>query len=142
MIPGLPTSLQGPFCVGVCAVLTVPLAVALMVSQDGLRQKAIARSTAESQNAETLAQLSIEADQNLRIGLERAKNCQVLDTKTPIGANTGPVRYRGTKTLIPIGTPVCDLNGFTGIQGANQVQDIRPIDSATLQTALQARNPR
>jgi hypothetical protein len=139
MIPGLPTQLQGAFVAGVTAVLCVPLTVALAGQQDALRQKAIARSTAESQNAETLAQLSIEADQNLRIGLERAKNCQVLDTKTPIGANTGPVRYRGTKTLIPIGTPVCDLNGFTGVQGTDQVQDIRPIDSITLKQALGAR---
>jgi hypothetical protein len=140
MIPGLPTQLQGVFVAGVTAVLCVPLTVALAGQQDALRQKAIARSAADFQNAETLAQLSIEAEQNANIGLERAKNCQIITPKTPLGANSGPVRYTGTKTLIPIGTPVCDTHGFTGIQGTNQVQDIRPIDSATLKQALGARN--
>jgi hypothetical protein len=139
MIPLLPTRFQGLFVAGVLFWLCVPLAVALTGQQDALRQKAIARTAAESQRVETLAQLSIEAEQNTNIGLERAKNCQIITPKTPLGANSGPVRYAGTKTPIPIGTPVCDTHGFTGVQGVDRVQDIRPIDSVSLKLALGAR---
>lgn len=142
MIPGLPTSLQGPFCAGVCAVLTAPLAVALMVSQQNLKEVATAKAQQQAQNLADIDQISQEIDQNTRIGLERAKNCTLIDPAVPIGQNVGRVKFKGKNIFLPAGTNICDRNGFTAVQGTDRLKDVRPIDAQTLQNALQARNQR
>jgi hypothetical protein len=142
MIPGLPTSLQGPFCVGVCAVLSAPLCIALLGTQQQLKQQATAKAQQQAANTAAVEAIAQESDQNTRIGLERAKDCSVVDPATPIGQNTGRVKFKGKNIFLPTDTNICDRNGFTAVQGPDRLEDVRPIDASTLKTALQARNPR
>lgn len=146
MIPSLPTSLQGPFCVAVCAALTMPLAVALVGTQQQLKQQATAKAQQQQQNLADIDRITEEIDQNTRRGLERAKDCTLIDPATPIGQNTGRVKFKGKNIFLPTGTNICDLSsqttGYTAVQGTDRLEDVRPIDAQTLKTALQARNPR
>lgn len=139
MIPSIPTQLQGVFVAGVTSILCIPLVVALAVQQDGLRQKAVFNAEATARNTENLVRASAETEQDLAIGLQRAKNCLIIDPKTPIGDDGARVRFKGTRVFLPIGTAVCDQNGFTAVQGVSTLDDIRPIDSKTLNQALSAR---
>ena len=74
-----------------------------------------------------------------QIGLIRSKTCMVIDTKTPLTADTKPITYQGTNRRIPPGTSVCDRNGLTAIATDTGVADIRPINPKTLQKALENR---
>lgn len=139
MIPSIPTQLQGVFVAGVTSVLCVPLVVALTVQQGALRQKATFNADVTARNVENLVRASEDTEQDLAIGLQRSKNCLIIDPKTPIGDDGARVRYKGTKVFLPIGTPVCDPHGFTAVQGVSSLDDIRPIDSNTLNQALSAR---
>jgi hypothetical protein len=142
MIPGLPTSLQGPFCVAVCAVLTIPLTVALIGTQQQLKEVATAKAQQQQQNLAEIDRITQEIDQNTRIGLERAKDCALIDPATPIGQNTERVKFKGKNIFLPTKTNICDRNGYTAVQGPDRLEDVRPIDAQTLKTALQARSPR
>jgi hypothetical protein len=139
MLPGLPTQLQGVFVAGVTSLFCMPLIGTLIGQQNELRQKAVFNAEVTARNTENLVRASSETEQDLQIGLQRAKNCLVIDPKTPIGDDGAKVRYRGTKIFLPIGTAVCDSHGFTAVQGAVSLEDIRPIDSTTLSQALGAR---
>jgi hypothetical protein len=84
VIPGVPTNYQGPFVAGCTVFLCLPLVVAITTQQSALRDKAIARSQAETAVTENILQLSLKAEEDMKISLERAKNCQIITPKTPL----------------------------------------------------------
>ena len=121
----IPIKFHVPFA-AILAVLTIA-PVALSIVESGSKQKAI---------ADRLNQQVAATDLDIKIGKQRARTCQVLSAKTPITSDSAPVVYEGTQRQIPVGTALCDLNGFTAIQGDTGVADIRPIPVDELQKAL------
>jgi hypothetical protein len=139
MIAGLNTAKQGPFCLFISLILWVPVATALITQQQRSRVAAESKMEIKKQNQEDLDNLSQQIDQDTLVGLERAKNCTVLDTATPLGQSTSRAKYKGTIVYLPTGTNLCDRNGFTAVQGQTSVIDIRPISKKTLETALKGK---
>ena len=104
--------------------------VALSIAKDGQSQKA---------STDRLASQEAVTAQDTKVGLIRAKTCQIITPKTPISTDSAPVVYDGTDRRIPIGSPICDRNGYTALQGDTGVLDIRPINPITLSNALKGR---
>ena len=109
--------------------LTIAPAV-MTIAKDGAAQKA-SSDRLESQEAASA--------NDTKVGLIRAKTCQIITPKTPISSDSQPVVYDGTDRRLPIGSTICDRNGYTAIQGDTGILDIRPISPITLKDALKGR---
>jgi hypothetical protein len=111
-----------------------------MGTQQQLKQQATAKAQQQAKNIASIDAITQQIDQNTRTGLERAKDCTLIDPQTPIGQNTGRVKFKGKNIFLPTNTNICDRNGFTAVQGPESLEDVRPIDANVLKTALEARN--
>lgn len=103
---------------------------ALTIAKDGASEKA---------SSDRIASQETATANDTKVGLIRAKTCQIITPKTPISTDSQPVVYDGTDRKIPVGSTICDRNGYTALQGDTGILDIRPINPITLKDALKGR---
>jgi hypothetical protein len=124
----LPLRHQVPALAVVLAITTLPALISIYRTAEAEK--------AQQETIQAQTQASLE---DTRIGLLRAKTCQIIVPKTPLTSDSKPVTYLGTNRKLPIGSAICDRNGYTAIQGDTSVLDIRPINSTQLNNALKGR---
>jgi hypothetical protein len=77
---------------------------------------------------------------DIEISMRRAKTCIVLSLKTPM-VDGAPVYYdeenmREKGRTLPVGTALCDVNGFTAINSDSGITDIRKVPAEQLRDYL------
>lgn len=100
----------------------VPISYQLFFKAESIQAKKVELETIES-----------ASDQEVKVSMQRAKTCVVLDPRYPITPKSVvfyDMKKRDRK--FPPGTSVCDLNGFTAITTDVGVADIRRVPQEQL----------